>query len=330
MQTPIPSETAIQTLTDLYVSRQQGKVSDKWALYLREYERIFAPYRSLLVSILEIGVQNGGSLEVWAEYFANASTIVGCDINPKCSNLVYESPKVSIVIGDVKNQATQAQIKEYSEYFDIVMDDGSHKSSDIIQTFCELFPRVKDGGIYIVEDLHASYWRDYGGGLYAPSSANAFFKALTDVCNQEHWGKPFSIEEYFKGLEFPFPIPAHAFSNVHRIEFLNSMCVIHKAPTELNVLGLRTVSGDQEPVHQITQLAGTTSRAPDQNSNPWSQAPRYESRMAEMTGRLAEREKELADLRRQKDQMEEQLLRAEGQLALLKDLFLGNGNLDSL
>ncbi len=330
MQTPIPSEAAIQTLTDLYLSRQQGKVSDKWALYLREYERIFAPYRSLPVSILEVGVQNGGSLEVWTEYFTNASIIVGCDINPKCSNLVYESPKVRIVIGDVNNQTTQAQIKEHSESFDIVMDDGSHNSSDIIETFCELFPRVKDGGIYIVEDLHASYWRDYGGGLYAPSSANAFFKALTDVCNKEHWGKPFSIEEYFKGLEFPFSIPAQAFSHVHRIEFLNSMCVIHKAPTELNVLGLRTVTGNQEHLHQITQLAGTTSRAPDQSNNPWSLAPRYEARMAEMTRQLDEREKELADLRRQRAQMEEQLLRAEGQLVLLKDLFLGDGKLDSL
>jgi len=141
MQSSTHSEAAIQTLTDLYVSRQQGKVSDKWALYLREYERIFATCRSLPVSILEVGVQNGGSLEVWAEYFANASIILGCDIDPKCSNLVYESSKVRIVIGDVNNQATQAKIKEHSECFDIVMGDGSHKSNDIIQTFCELFPR---------------------------------------------------------------------------------------------------------------------------------------------------------------------------------------------
>jgi hypothetical protein len=171
----------------------------------------------LPVSVLEIDIQNGGSLEVWADYFANATIIVGCDIDPKCSNLVYESPKVRIVIGDVNNQATQTQIKKHAESYDIVIDDGSHKSSDIIQTFCEFFSGVKDGDIYIVEDLHAAYWRDYGGGLYAPTSANAFFKALTDVCNQEHLGKPFSLQEYFKGLEFPYAIPAQAFSHVHRI-----------------------------------------------------------------------------------------------------------------
>jgi hypothetical protein len=107
--------------------------------------------------------------------------------------------------------------------------------------------------------------------------------------NQEHWGKPFSIEEYFKGLEFPFPIPAQAFLDVDCIEFLNSRCVIYKAKAELNVLGLRFVSGDQEPVHPVAQLADATSQAPDQRSNPRSQGPRYEARMAEMTLRLSER-----------------------------------------
>ncbi len=133
-------------------------------MYLREYEQILAPFRSLPVRILNVGIQNGGSLEVWAEYFANASIIVGCEINPMCSNLIYESPKLRIVISDVKNQVIQAQIKEHSEYFDILVADGSHKSSDIIQTFCELFPHLKDDGVYRVEDLHTSYWRDYGGG----------------------------------------------------------------------------------------------------------------------------------------------------------------------
>jgi hypothetical protein len=247
---------------------------------------------------------------MWAEYFANASIIVGCDINLKCTNLVYESSKVRIVVGDVNNQTIQEQIKEHSESLDIVIDVGSHKSSEIIQTFCDLFPHVRDGGIYIVEDLHASYWLEYGGGLYAPSSANALFKALTDVSNQEHWGMQFSLEEYFNGLEFPFPIPAQAFSHVHRIEFINSMCVIHKAPTELNVLGTRIASGDQEHVHQIAQLAGTTSQAPDQSSSPWSQASRYEARLAEQIRRLAERDKELVDLRHNRDQMQEQVCRA--------------------
>ena len=49
-----------------------GKVSDKWESYLEYYDTLLAPRRNLPVSLLEIGVQNGGSLETWAAYFNNA------------------------------------------------------------------------------------------------------------------------------------------------------------------------------------------------------------------------------------------------------------------
>jgi len=50
----------------------QGKVSDKWGSYLQSYNDLFASYSNQPVRILEIGIQNGGSLEIWAKYFPNA------------------------------------------------------------------------------------------------------------------------------------------------------------------------------------------------------------------------------------------------------------------
>ena len=67
------------SLRDLY-STHSGKVSDKWSTYLDEYERIFSEYRDKPVRLLEIGVQNGGSLEIWRQYFPNAELILGCVI----------------------------------------------------------------------------------------------------------------------------------------------------------------------------------------------------------------------------------------------------------
>ncbi len=49
-----------------------GKVSDKWELYVNEYDRIFSPYRDRPLNLLEIGIQNGGSLEIWPTYFPYA------------------------------------------------------------------------------------------------------------------------------------------------------------------------------------------------------------------------------------------------------------------
>ena len=77
-----------KTLRELY-AEHAGKVSDKWALYLREYDRLFNDYRHQPIRLLEIGVQNGGSLEIWDQYFSNAVCLLGCDINPDCSKLQY-------------------------------------------------------------------------------------------------------------------------------------------------------------------------------------------------------------------------------------------------
>ena len=72
---------AKKTLKQLY-GEHKGKVSDKWFSYLSEYERIFASYREMPLRLLEIGVQNGGSLEIWSKYFHKAEKLLGCDIRP--------------------------------------------------------------------------------------------------------------------------------------------------------------------------------------------------------------------------------------------------------
>ncbi|TIN50291.1 MAG: class I SAM-dependent methyltransferase, partial [Mesorhizobium sp.] len=66
-------------------------MSDKWSIYLSTYDHIFSEYRDRPVRILEVGVQNGGSLEIWQKYFPNAEIIVGCDVNLACGNLVFDS-----------------------------------------------------------------------------------------------------------------------------------------------------------------------------------------------------------------------------------------------
>ncbi len=127
------------TLTELY-ERHTGKLSDKWGTYLAEYDRIFAPSRDEPVSILEIGVQNGGSLEVWAEYFENARAIVGCDIDPACGELTFADPRIRVAIGDASAAGTASAILQLAPALDIVIDDGSHRANDIVRAFSRFFP----------------------------------------------------------------------------------------------------------------------------------------------------------------------------------------------
>lgn len=257
------------SLKELY-AEHEGFVSDKWSIYLSEYDRLFSPLQQAPVTLLEIGIQNGGSLQIWEEYFPAAIRLVGCDINPKCERLSYGSDKIELVVGDINQPETLARIFSIASRFDIVIDDGSHTSSDIIQAFCNLFPHLKQGGLFIAEDLHCSYWENYQGGLYHPRSSMAFFKALADILNFEHWG----VEHSRVDLLQPFGITA-AFSEallaeIHSVTFVNSMCIVTKRPAEDNQLGKRHIAGREERVFPIRHMQGSASSAPSQEWNKFA------------------------------------------------------------
>ena len=142
----------------------KGKISDNWSLYLNEWDRLFAPYRGQQIRLLEIGIQNGGSLEIWGKYFSKAEKIVGCDIDQKCDQLRYDDARIKVIVSDANSDDCESKILQQAPSFDVIIDDGSHKSSDIVRWFPRYFPSLDDGGIYAVEDLHASYWENYEGG----------------------------------------------------------------------------------------------------------------------------------------------------------------------
>lgn len=260
------------TLRDLYATHG-GKVSDKWSIYLDTYQRVFDPYRDQPVKLLEIGVQNGGSLEIWTRFFPHAEKLVGCDIDPACGELRYEDPRVSIVVGDANLASTEERIAAISERFDIVIDDGSHTSSDIVRSFARYFPRLSTGGVFVIEDLHCSYWREFGGGIYDPTASMNFLKRLADVINHEHWGVEARRAEVLATFEQAYGavFDEQVLAELHSVEFVNSMCVLRKRESSQNELGKRHFSGTLQAVKEGNGTAATDSRSrPSQLDNPWS------------------------------------------------------------
>lgn len=253
------------TLKDLY-SKHTGYASDKWDIYLTEYQRLLAPLRDLPVELLEIGVQNGGSLSIWEQYFHNAKLLVGCDINPACSKLCYPGEVIKLVIGDVTQEDARSEVLSYSSQFNIIIDDGSHTSSDIIQSFFQFFPYLKNGGLYIVEDLHCSYWKRFQGGLFHPASSVAFFKTLVDILNFEHWGLELTREDILAPFSIPSDLKTAFLADIHSIEFINSMCIITKKPAAQNLLGVRHISGNEDKVSPVMQVSGTFNKAQPQQT----------------------------------------------------------------
>ena len=166
-----------------YFENNTGKKITKWKHYFPVYEKHFGLIRNKPIKILEIGVLNGGSLEMWRYYFPEA-TIVGIDIDPNCKQ--HEQEGINIRVGDQTNEKfLQSLIDEFGD-FDLIIDDGSHHVNHVNKTFQFLFSKLANDGIYFIEDTHAAYWSSHGGSITAPESINNVAKEMIDSINADH------------------------------------------------------------------------------------------------------------------------------------------------
>jgi len=145
---------------DLYQSWTTTSYGHKWSHYFAIYQSIFGPRRADPLRILEIGVLNGSSLQLWKRYFAHPETlIVGIDILPQCIEFDAPANGIRVRIGSQADPAFLKSVVEEFGPFDLIIDDGSHHSAHMIASFNILYSEgLKDSGIYFVEDLHANYW----------------------------------------------------------------------------------------------------------------------------------------------------------------------------
>mgnify|MGYP001405960813 FL=1 len=157
--------------------------SSKHRDYFPIYDNIFSNNgidREKSYKILEIGVDIGSGVRALKKYFPN-SEIYGLDIKEECKK--HEEENINIIIG---SQVSKDILEELSKKeFDIIIDDGSHHNNHVFKTFEYLFKSLNTNnvGLYIVEDIHTSYWPYYGGGYKNPNSSIEKFKNLIDQQN---------------------------------------------------------------------------------------------------------------------------------------------------
>lgn len=161
-----------------YFIANGGNIIHKWVDYFEIYHKFLNKFRNKPIKLLEIGVQNGGDIQMWKKYFGPQLEIVGIDIDPACKNL--ETNNVEIWIGDQADPAFLEELKADHSEFDIIIDDGGHTMQQQITTFEHLFPTLKDGGIFICEDTHTSYFPAHGGGINKKDTFIEYAKNLID------------------------------------------------------------------------------------------------------------------------------------------------------
>jgi len=165
----------------VYFAKNQGRLVDKWFHYLDVYHRHFARFRGTEFTMVEIGVYHGGSLQLWRDYFGPRARIIGVDVNPRCKSL--EEPGIEIVIGDQSDARFLSQLRERLGRIDLLLDDGGHTMQQQIVTFSTLFPHVSPNGVYLCEDVHTSYWKQFGGGFRHQNTFIEVMKGLVDQLN---------------------------------------------------------------------------------------------------------------------------------------------------
>lgn len=281
-----------------------GKYSDRWSSYLDIYWTLFEPIMQTELDLLEIGIQNGGSLEIWAKLFPNAKNLIGLDSDRKCSELRFSDSRIKLWVGDGADVTARDYVRKISSDLGIVIDDGSHVSRDIIRSFLIFFPLVKPGGIYVIEDLHASYWADWQGGISHPESSMQFLKLLADVVNFDHWGISDTRSDLLKFIPATEGLlEEEVLSDIESVSFLNSVCVIRKKTSANQGLGTRIGGGSEASVSsRATEAAGKTVQVPSQASNQFAnvqdislaKAQTYRSENQELSKQNQELSKEVS------------------------------------
>src|SRR5205814_7924687 len=99
-------------------------------------------------------------------------------------------PPNEVRIGSQDDPAFLRSVAAEMGGLDIVLDDGSHVGSHQVASFRTLFPLLREGGIYAIEDLHTSYWRDWGGGYRRKGTGIEMLKTLIDDLHQWWHEKP--------------------------------------------------------------------------------------------------------------------------------------------
>ena len=140
-----------------------GPGIDRWANYFYPYERHFERFRNKSFSMLEIGVQSGGSTFMWRDYFGKDLNYYGMEKDPQC--LQFARDHVTIFVGDQDKEEDLRNVISKMPRPSIIIDDGGHQVKQLILTFLTFFPFLEDGGVYLIEDIHTNYLKPYGGGV---------------------------------------------------------------------------------------------------------------------------------------------------------------------
>ena len=210
----------MKSLKEIF-QNNKNKDIHKWIHYFDIYEDNLKQFKNTENIFLEIGIFKGGSLKMWKEYFGPNTKIYGIDIDPECKK--FEDEQIKIFIGDQTDTKFLSDVIEKIGEPNIILDDGGHTSNQQITSFNYLFEKLDSKGIYIVEDTHTSYhknFQDRQDGL----TFTEYSKILSDEIND--WYRKNDYRIYKNNVE---SVQVSYWAKyLYKISFYNSMIFFEK------------------------------------------------------------------------------------------------------
>lgn len=164
-----------------------GKFSGKWGHYFDVYDRYLSRFIGKEFTLLEIGVSQGGSLQIWKKYFGDKVKIVGIDIDPQT---MYSEPQIQTFCGSQGDPAFLQKVIQQIGRPDVIIDDGSHVQQDVLNSVSLLYPQLNEGGVYVIEDTHTAYWSDWQGGINSPLNCVSVISRTAHDVSLQHIKEP--------------------------------------------------------------------------------------------------------------------------------------------
>ena len=152
--------------------------------------RQFGPLYDTVVStlgpaptVVEVGIANGGSLETWRALLGEDARIIGVDLNPRAKLLEQEGFEVRLLDTGLVS-SWHALRQELGGAVDLLVDDGGHTNRQQIAAVVEGIHLVRDGGWIVLEDMHASFMREFGNP--SPLSTHHYLSGVIADLHRAH------------------------------------------------------------------------------------------------------------------------------------------------
>jgi cephalosporin hydroxylase len=197
---------------ETYFNTMARKPIHKWSNYFDIYDGHFERFRGAPVNVLEIGIADGGSLQMWKWYFGTKSKIFGIDNDEE---KLFKESKIKTFKCDQGNKEELTALMETLPRMDVVIDDGGHTMDQQINAFEVIYPLISDEGVYLCEDTHTSFFPEFGGGPDNKRTFIGYMKKYIDQLSANHSRGQIPMTDFF--------------NSTNSMHFYNSIVVIEKS-----------------------------------------------------------------------------------------------------